>query len=166
MPRFYAAAAAISLAMVGWGCGPFAIPSEPKAVADCEKCGGWVEKGSHQSIVGVNVANTKITDAGLVYLEGLTKLRTLNLSRTEVTDAGLECVRGLTELNSLDLGYTKVTGAGLERLKGLRDLQSLNLTTPGDRRRAGMPQRIDQPSIAGPAGNQSYGCREWNTSRT
>ena len=34
--------------------------------------------------------NTKITDAGLVHLKGLTKLVSINLIGTKVTDAGAQ----------------------------------------------------------------------------
>ncbi len=38
----------------------------------------------------VDLSNKKdLTDAGLVYLKGLTKLSTLWLSQTQVTDAGV-----------------------------------------------------------------------------
>ncbi len=45
---------------------------------------------------------TIFTDAGLVHLKGLTKLKVLNLQGNKVTDAGLahlECLTGLTSLN-------------------------------------------------------------------
>ena len=43
----------------------------------------------------------------------------MNLSGTKVTDAGLEHLKGLTQLQELDLTDTKVTGEGLEHLKEL-----------------------------------------------
>ena len=42
----------------------------------------------------------------------------LNLDSTEVTDAGLVHVEGLSRLESLDLANTKVTGTGLVHLEG------------------------------------------------
>ena len=77
----------------------------------------------------VNLFGSKITDAGLEYLKGMTKLKYLDLNSTQVTDAGLEHLKGLTKLEHLDLGGTRVTGAGLKHLKGLTELQHLYLTS-------------------------------------
>ena len=71
--------------------------------------------------------NTKITDAGLVNLKGLTELRRLNLVDAKVTDAGLVNLKELTNLTSLNLNGTEVTDAGLAHLKGLTNLQGLDL---------------------------------------
>jgi hypothetical protein len=71
--------------------------------------------------------NTKVTDAGLAHLKGLTHLQVLVLDSTEVTDAGLEHLEGMTELRTLHLFNTKVTDAGLAHLKGLNQLQDLLL---------------------------------------
>jgi hypothetical protein len=38
----------------------------------------------------LNLFDTKVTDAGLVHLKGLTSLQSLTLFNTEVTDAGVE----------------------------------------------------------------------------
>ena len=47
--------------------------------------------------------NTKVTDAGLEHLKGLTDLQTLELLHTKVTDAGLEHLEGLTRLRRAGL---------------------------------------------------------------
>ncbi len=67
-----------------------------------------------------------ITDTGLVYLQGLASLKTLCLQGTKITDAGLSRLGGLSGLEVLDLSDTKVTDAGLVHLKGLTNLYSLN----------------------------------------
>ena len=48
--------------------------------------------------------NTKVTDAALEHLKGLTKLQTLYLNGTRVTDVGLEHLKGLAKLRDLNLG--------------------------------------------------------------
>ncbi len=74
------------------------------------------------------LSSMKITDAGLVHLEGLTNLQELNLGCTAVTDAGLNHLKELSELRRLYLeGCTDVTDAGLARLKGLTKLEELDL---------------------------------------
>ena len=70
---------------------------------------------------------TRVSDAGLVNLKGLTKLHSLDLDATKVTDAGLLHLKGLTKLQSLCLVGTHVTDVGLVHLKGLTQLQSLYL---------------------------------------
>ena len=69
-----------------------------------------------------------LTDAGLVHLKGLTRLKHLHLSGPQITDAGLEHVKGLTGLTTLVLSGTQITGSGLVHLKGLTNLTSLVLS--------------------------------------
>lgn len=66
----------------------------------------------------------KITDAGLVHLQGLSKLQRL-LIDAPITDEGLKCLGVLTNLTSLDLRRTQVTEAGLVHLKDLSNLKQL-----------------------------------------
>ena len=75
----------------------------------------------------LDLTDTKVSDAGLVHLKGLTKLQSLRLRDTKVSDAGLVHLKGLTKLQELDLTDTKVSDAGLSHLKGFTELQSLNL---------------------------------------
>lgn len=56
---------------------------------------------------------TKITDAGLLHLQGLKQLWCLGLSHTPVTDAGLRHLHGMQKLGQLELEDTKVTDTGL-----------------------------------------------------
>jgi hypothetical protein len=78
-------------------------------------------------MVGLFPLNSRVTDAGLEHLKGLTQLEWLDLMDTPVTDAGLEHLKGLTQLQELYLGGTKVTDAGLDYLKGLTQLRTLYL---------------------------------------
>ena len=75
----------------------------------------------------LNLTFNKVTDAGLVHIQGLTNLKTLILPK-QITDAGLVHLKGLTNLEQLDLVDTKVTDAGLVHLKGLTNLQELHLS--------------------------------------
>ena len=110
------------------GCGP-PKPTQEEAVAAIEKLGGKVEVDENNDVVNVNLGGTKITDAGLVYLKGMQKLKVLGLSGSKITDAGMAHLKGLTKLEGLDLKGTKVTDAGLAHLnlKGLRNLGYLVL---------------------------------------
>jgi hypothetical protein len=55
---------------------------------------------------------------GLEHLKSLTKyLQCLDLEDTKVTDAGLEHLNGLTKLQVLNLRKTKVTDAAVKKLQ-------------------------------------------------
>jgi hypothetical protein len=68
-------------------------------------------------VTGLDLSSTKVTDAELEHLKGLTHLRTLNLGSTSITDAGLAHLKSLTKLTELDLSSTKVTDVGVAELK-------------------------------------------------
>ena len=66
----------------------------------------------------LQLSNTKITDAGLKYLRGLTQLQVLVLENTSITDAGLEYLESLTQLKLLGMaGDTGITRWGREKFK-------------------------------------------------
>ena len=80
-----------------------------------------------QQVYELNLAGSKVTDAGLANLAALTNLRRLHLEKTAVTDAGLAHVKGLANLEYLNLYGTAVTDAGLAHLSGLKNLKNLYL---------------------------------------
>ncbi|MGA2259183.1 MAG: hypothetical protein ABSG53_31305, partial [Thermoguttaceae bacterium] len=103
---------------------------QASAIAGIEKLGGKVslnENNRGEPEISVDLARTKVTDAGMRHLKRLANLKSLNLSGTPVTDAGLRLLKGLTKLQFLNLVDTKVTDAGLEILKGWTRLQLLDL---------------------------------------
>jgi Leucine Rich repeat len=83
--------------------------------------------GNLTHLLRVNLAGTRVTDAGLVHLQTLTKLDLLDLSGTQVSDAGLVHLQGLTKLDNLDLSETQVSDAGLPHLRKLQNISFLNL---------------------------------------
>ena len=78
-----------------------------------------------EQVVWLNLAATKVTDAGLARLAGLKHLQRLHLERTGIGDEGLAHLKGLADLRYLNLYGTKVSDKGLEHLKGLKKLRSL-----------------------------------------
>jgi len=60
--------------------------------------------------------SSNFTDAGLVNLQGLSRLRVLTIRAINITDAGLVHLYGLTKLQVLKLHSTKVTQAGIDKL--------------------------------------------------
>ena len=77
----------------------------------------------------LDLRETKITDAGLRHLEGLSQLQRLYLFHVSVTDAGMESLAKLSQLNDLEVSNTKVSQSGLEKLKGLTHIRKLGLGT-------------------------------------
>jgi hypothetical protein len=78
-------------------------------------------------LVGLDLHGTRIADADLDSLEGLSGLKTLNLHDTHISNAGLKPVGGLTNLQKLYLNDTTVSDAGMQSLRGLTDLSILGL---------------------------------------
>lgn len=75
----------------------------------------------------LNLSGTRVSNAGLVHLQGLAGLGYLNLSGTSVSSAGLVHLERLAGLKYLNLSGTNVSGDGLEHLQGLDDLEELHL---------------------------------------
>ena len=109
---------------------PTDVPSDQSgddAVAALKKLGARIKQDDQGEVVEVSIASTKVTDADLVHLKGLTNLQSLRLGDTQVTDAGLVHLKGLTKLQTLHLRHTEITDAGLVHLKELTELRELSL---------------------------------------
>jgi len=114
---------------------------QAKAIAEIKKLGGKVTVDEKSPVISVELEGTRVSDANLASLKGLTQLQSLELKNTDVTDAGLAIVKGLTHLQSLDLTTSKVTDAGLANLCELTTLQTLNLYLNFRRFQAGQVAR-------------------------
>ena len=82
-------------------------------------------------IASLDLARTKVTDAGLAKLGAMKNLQELHLENTGITDAGLDHLKGLASLEYLNLYNTKVTDAGVAKLAGLGKLKALYLWQSG-----------------------------------
>lgn len=82
-------------------------------------------------IASIDLARTKVTDAGLAQLAGMKNLTELHLENTGITDAGLDHLKGLASLEYLNLYNTKVTDAGAQKLTALTKLKALYLWQTG-----------------------------------
>ena len=78
-------------------------------------------------LTAIDLARTKVTDAGLKSLAGMKNLTEVHLEGTAVTDAGLDNLTGLASLEYLNLYGTKVTDAGAKKLTKLAKLKALYL---------------------------------------
>jgi DNA-binding response OmpR family regulator len=79
----------------------------------------------------LSLADTNVTNEGLVHLKDLKELQELHLDATQVNDDGLPLLTCLENLEVLDLKETQVTDAGLARLQPLKKLRGLYLTRTG-----------------------------------
>ena len=93
--------------------------SPAAAIAVLRLCGARVDLDESQSVESVSAASTKISDAGLKYLERLPMLTELGLSQTRVTDAGLQGLEILPRLVGIDLRGTTVSKPQRARLEKL-----------------------------------------------
>lgn len=82
-------------------------------------------------IASLDIARSKVTDAGLAKVAAMKNLKELHLEGTTIGDAGLDHLKGLAELEYLNLYNTKVTDAGLAKLAGLSKLHALYLWQSG-----------------------------------
>lgn len=82
-------------------------------------------------IASLDLARSKVTDAGLAKVAAMKNLQELHLENTAASDAGLDHLKGLASLEYLNLYNTKVTDAGLAKLAGLSKLKALYLWQSG-----------------------------------
>jgi mono/diheme cytochrome c family protein len=77
------------------------------------------------NITWINLAGSRVTDAGLAVLAGMPRLTSIHLERTGVTDAALAHLASLSHLEYLNLFGTKVSDAGIATLAALPGLKRL-----------------------------------------
>ena len=77
------------------------------------------------NVAWLNLAGTKVGDAGVAKLASLSSLERLHLERTDVTDASAGTLAGLPKLSYLNLYGTKLTDAGLKTLANSESLRKL-----------------------------------------
>jgi len=65
----------------------------------------------------LGVAGTQITDNGVKWLCGLSRLQSLNIANTHISDVGLESLERLTTLQRLHVG-----GSTPISIQGVREL--------------------------------------------
>jgi hypothetical protein len=89
----------------------------------------------------------KITDDGLKHLKDLTDLRILILWGNPISGNGLKHLRGLTKLQYLDLASTQVTDAGLDDLRNLTGLERIDLPNNPQLTGSFLPHVADLPNL-------------------
>lgn len=82
-------------------------------------------------VASLDLARTKVTDAGLAKIAAMKGLQELHLENTAISDAGLDHLKALSSLEYLNLYNTKVTDAGIAKLAGLGNLKALYVWQSG-----------------------------------
>ncbi len=82
------------------------------------------------NLVGLNVSNTRITDANIDKIAHFKNLEQLALSSPHITDAGLAKLKGLKKLKRLVLGGHLITDQGLSVIENFPQLESLEIFAP------------------------------------
>ncbi|CAN5207910.1 ribonuclease inhibitor [soil metagenome] len=77
------------------------------------------------AMADMNLARTKVSDAGLAEIAKMRNLERLRLEKTSVSDDGIGSLAGLEKLEYLNLYGTKVTNAGIQKLAELKNLKKL-----------------------------------------
>jgi eukaryotic-like serine/threonine-protein kinase len=75
----------------------------------------------------LNLVNTKVTDAGMVYFKDCKDLRCLDLSHTKVTDKGLAPFKDCKNLTELYVVDTQLSDVGLVHFRDCKALTHVNL---------------------------------------
>jgi hypothetical protein len=88
----------------------------------------FARRRSLKELDDLRLADTATTDAGLIHLKPLTKLRALVLNGTEITDEGLKTIAEFKGLTRLSVTGTSVAKPAIERL--LKSNPTLKVTGP------------------------------------
>ena len=99
------------------------------SLAALKELGASIQLDANGKLRSVNLyRNRRLTDDDLAQLAPWAEsLSVLDLRETGVSDTGLEFLAGLTRLEQLYLGRTRVTDDGLAHLSKLKSLRVLNL---------------------------------------
>ncbi|RIB23850.1 hypothetical protein C2G38_2170081 [Gigaspora rosea] len=91
----------------------------------------------YSSLTFLSLSGTKLTDVGMSALKDLENLIELYLDRTSITDAGIVYLDGIfkqityhlqsVKLKYLDVGYTRITDKGVKELRDIPSLQPVRL---------------------------------------
>lgn len=92
---------------------------------------GMVHLPKFKKLERLSLFYCNITNSGLRPLSTMTSLRVLNLDSREIGDDGLFHLRNLTNLRSLDIFSGRVTDVGCAHLSKIKSLESLELCGGG-----------------------------------
>jgi hypothetical protein len=76
---------------------------------------------------GINLYETNVTNADLVWLSKCPRLECIDLTRVKISDTGLEHLTGLTRLRVLSVASDGITDRGCQMLAQISSLEDLHL---------------------------------------
>lgn len=79
------------------------------------------------NLTSLNLADSDVTDLGMVHLPKFKKLARLSLFYCNITNAGLRYIAELSELEVLNLDSREISDAGLCHLRNLQNLRCLDV---------------------------------------
>lgn len=92
---------------------------------------GMVHLPKFHKLTRLSLFYCNITNAGLRHLSSMTTLEVLNLDSREIGDEGLSHLRNLNRLRCLDIFSGRITDAGCVHLSSIKSLESLELCGGG-----------------------------------
>lgn len=90
----------------------------------------FVHIGRIPNLISLVVDPGPLTDEGLGHLTNL-RLTHLVIAETKVSDAGMDAVSGMSELRDLNLSSTPITASGLRKLAALPNLEEFKFVGKG-----------------------------------
>jgi len=106
--------------------------SEVKLAESLKTLGAKLKQDQAGYVIEVDFRGTKIDDAALKEIAGLSHLRSLLLNETPITDAAFESVGKVTTLENLDLRNCSLNNKAISYLTGLSKLKALRLSGNSD----------------------------------
>ena len=115
--RFTVRLSMLLILLVGLAIGWLVFRAREASGSRGRRTEAWRVPSSKKGLYELNLDGTKVTDAGLIHVNGLTGLQYLHLNDTQLTDAGIDQLKGLTGLKMLWLDRTRVTHVGIAGLQ-------------------------------------------------
>jgi Leucine Rich repeat len=92
---------------------------------------GMVKIAKFKKLTRLSLFYCNISNGGLRHISKLTELQVLNLDSRDISDDGLAHLRKLTNLKSLDVFSGRITDAGCVHISKIKSLESLELCGGG-----------------------------------
>jgi len=92
---------------------------------------GMVHLAKFSNLTRLSLFYCNITNAGLRHLSAISTLEILNLDSREISDNGLAHLRTLSNLKSLDIFSGRITDAGCAHISRIKSLETLELCGGG-----------------------------------
>lgn len=112
------------------------LPALEELNLDSCPCGDWsiahlADNQVVPNLTSLGLADTDLTDLGMVHLHKFKKLSRLSLFYCNISNAGLRHIAGMTNLEILNLDSREIGDNGLVYLTSLKKLRSLDIFSSG-----------------------------------